>query len=182
MLGTTSLTASVTIDLPSLFVRDNMLYAVNKAADPRNVVAFDLTTGEQVWTEKRNVGEAKIIRVDESGVWAMETTSSEGSLVVIDHKSGETSVRKKGVLSMAWSSMRSSFVYEHQGTLVVTTRSRQVPDLLPRWWSLAEPRLRPARRRAPSVGRPATLGSAACHARPVTPRPGASGRRTVAPS
>ncbi|MGI5269037.1 PQQ-binding-like beta-propeller repeat protein [Nonomuraea sp. CA-218870] len=130
VLGTTSLTSSAAIDQPSMVVHGDTLYAVNKAADPWAMVAFDLTTGKQRWTEKGNQGETKIIRVDDRGVWALQTGGGAGYLVVTDHKTGETSVVKEGALTPAWSSTKSSQVFERQGTLVVTPTSREI-DVVP---------------------------------------------------
>jgi len=128
--GTTGLTSSAAINQPAMFTRDNTLFAVNKAASPWSMVAFDLTTGKQLWTEKDNQGETKIIRVDDRGVWAVQTSSGDGHLVVTDPKTGETSVVRKGGLTPDWSSIKSSQVFEYRETLVVTPTSRKI-DVVP---------------------------------------------------
>jgi outer membrane protein assembly factor BamB len=125
-LGSSSLNSSTGISQPAMAVRDNVLFAVNKAATPRSVVAFDLTSGKELWAEKGNEGDALILRVDDRGVWAVENGTSDGYLMLIDPTSGNTSVVGSGVMSPVWPSIESNYIYEHNGMLVATLTSHAI--------------------------------------------------------
>jgi hypothetical protein len=88
-------------------VRDNVLFAVNKAATPRSVVAFDLTSGEGAVGRKGKRGRRADPADRRSRCEAVENGTSDGYLMLIDPKSGNTTVVGSGVMSPVWPSIET---------------------------------------------------------------------------